>query len=1363
MELQVWIRRAEGFHPPAHATHPLAHALRITADPVAAVINTDLAASGEDLSTWCRNHLGGIPIVESSALGPGPLEQHLPTGSVIALHPPDAPPQQTRRQPERRCPTPASPMRTAAGPSLILSIEHGPDMGKTFTLGRGTYTVGRGAANLRIADPSMSREHARIELSGAHARLHAAPHSGKILVNGAPVSSQELRSGDRIYLGSTEIAVYSPADLLQPLRFPGPPASPIQIKAQPSSRGKFVVLLGALLPLVLGVVMAVAFASWFFLAFSAVGAITGIAGIFGAPGGKKYRRELAQASRAFELRRRVATIVPHLLTLGSPGQGINAAPADHKSTWCGSINLGLTTITAPLLHADGTPLEPSQLSVIERLPVTLDLGPGVFARVMQEGNPTPGEPSPSTQLLAQLGALSRVGRIPPVILTSSNPSWIEPWRFASGLTVTPPHRLDLLRLATARVIVTDDLDLVADHVDVTDALIWITDSARPTPPRDVALPHTVTVQLTPARGTLFDPRMTQPERFVPDAQSTEALLDSCGVSDHRDASALAADPNGTLPTMVDLDSLTGRGADENSAHESAAVEIGTSAEVASTVRFPIGLSQEGIVEIDLERDGPHFLVAGTTGSGKSELLRSMILSLAHAASPRDVNFLMIDFKGGAGLAPFQPLPHFAGLITDLGLESIERTLECLRAEIRYRKRLFGAVNASDLRHYRELSPEGERLARLVIVVDEFRMLSEESPAAVTELMRIATIGRSLGLHLILCTQRPQGAMNADIRANITTTVALRMAHAAESIDVTGTDIAASIDSRTPGRAYLKIAQTEPLEFQSASTAIRAGAHALAPEAVQTFAHWLTARERPAIAPAPDALPRAVAALTSRWQPADRVRRPVSDPLPASLLVGESSEAESDEIDLGVQDLPFEQRVAPVKWNPHRHGHLALVGSPQSGTSRVIGHLISHLLSMQEDALVYIMDGDRTLGSLQGHGAIAGYQSQESVIDSGRFVERLHEIAMQAARDTGTAADTAGPHMCLVITGWGAWSALFRQGRYTWIEDKLIELARPAYRRHITIVVTGERELLTSKLSAEASNRVTLSYERAEDMTMLLPKMPHSTPIPGRGFLQGSLVEPSNDNPFTGTTVQLRERDLATHPLPRTLTAPEPRFRIEPLPFYACEPSSIPGIPSIASVHRATQGAPWSVSLGIAAYPTREHVITIESGTLLLIIGSSGSGKSSLLTRIGTVIAGPNAHILKGTSAAAATEIRELLGRARAGDLDEQPPILLIDDMDRLPPASGQDLADLGHAGLTIVATAGNRPGLFARCPVTLGARGGNGVVLLSPDKSGDAENFGYRLETEYPAPRGRAFVLGGPQAIAVQTYAPQDSESVDVA
>jgi DNA segregation ATPase FtsK/SpoIIIE, S-DNA-T family len=242
----------------------------------------------------------------------------------------------------------------------------------------------------------------------------------------------------------------------------------------------------------------------------------------------------------------------------------------------------------------------------------------------------------------------------------------------------------------------------------------------------------------------------------------------------------------------------------------------------STVAM-IGESYDGPFGIDIKKDGPHGLVAGTTGSGKSELLQTIVASLAVANRPDEMTFVLIDYKGGSAFADCARLPHTVGMVTDLGPHLVERALISLSAELTRREHLLARVGAKDIEDYKRsdagsgaivFRADREPLPRLVIVIDEFASMVRDLPDFVTGLVNIAQRGRSLGIHLILATQRPSGVVSADIRANTNLRIALRVTDAGESSDVIDAPVAANIVKATPGRAYVRLGHASLVPFQA---------------------------------------------------------------------------------------------------------------------------------------------------------------------------------------------------------------------------------------------------------------------------------------------------------------------------------------------------------------------------------------------------------------------------------------------------------------------------------------------------------------------------------------------------------------------
>ena len=244
-----------------------------------------------------------------------------------------------------------------------------------------------------------------------------------------------------------------------------------------------------------------------------------------------------------------------------------------------------------------------------------------------------------------------------------------------------------------------------------------------------------------------------------------------------------------------------------------------SSKIDESIAVPIGVNAKGeIVYLDIHEKyhGPHGLVAGTTGSGKSELLQSYIIAAASLYHPHEIGFMIIDFKGGGMVNQFKKLPHLIGSITNIDGNEIDRSLKSIKAELIKRQTLFAKADVNHIDKYIKLYKEGkvkEALPHLVIVVDEFAELKAEQPEFMKELISAARIGRSLGVHLILATQKPAGQVNEQIWSNSRFKLCLKVQTQEDSNEVLKSPLAAEI--REPGRAYIQVGNDEIFElFQS---------------------------------------------------------------------------------------------------------------------------------------------------------------------------------------------------------------------------------------------------------------------------------------------------------------------------------------------------------------------------------------------------------------------------------------------------------------------------------------------------------------------------------------------------------------------
>ena len=242
--------------------------------------------------------------------------------------------------------------------------------------------------------------------------------------------------------------------------------------------------------------------------------------------------------------------------------------------------------------------------------------------------------------------------------------------------------------------------------------------------------------------------------------------------------------------------------------------------IYETMAVPLGINvKNDVVCLNLHEKfhGPHGLVAGTTGSGKSEILQSFILSAATYFHPYEIGFVIIDFKGGGMVNQFKDLPHLIGAITNIDGNEIQRSLKSIKAELMKRQNHFASAGVNHIDKYIQLYKDGkvtEALPHLIIIVDEFAELKAEQPEFMKELISAARIGRSLGVHLILATQKPSGVVDAQIWSNSKFKLCLKVQSKEDSNEVIKTPLAAEI--KEPGRAYLQVGNNEIFElFQSA--------------------------------------------------------------------------------------------------------------------------------------------------------------------------------------------------------------------------------------------------------------------------------------------------------------------------------------------------------------------------------------------------------------------------------------------------------------------------------------------------------------------------------------------------------------------
>lgn len=492
------------------------------------------------------------------------------------------------------------------------------------------------------------------------------------------------------------------------------------------------------------------------------------------------------------------------------------------------------------------------------------------------------------------------------------------------------------------------------------------------------------------------------------------------------------------------------------------------------LRVPIGVDPElrpvplDIKESALNGMGPHGLLVGATGSGKSELLRTLVGGLAVTHAPEALAFVLVDFKGGASFATLGRLPHVAGVVTNLAddLALVDRILAALGGEQKRRQELLArAGNLGNVREYRAAHRAGtlpaeladEPLPELLIVVDEFAELLDQEPAFIEFFLTIGRVGRSLGIHLLLASQRLEEGKLRGLDTYLSYRLGLRTFSAAESRIVLGVPDAYSLPN-APGGGYLKVGSTSYQRFQASYVSgpegvLDAIVERLADAAPKVHQIWL------------DPMAEEI--------PLDQVfgRGFVHDPERGFAAAGWPRTGRLA-APIGIVDEPELQRQLPLIIDfAGAHGNLAIAGAPQTGKSVLLRSAILSLAVTHtaDEVQVYAIDlGGGTLDTLADlpHvGAVATRRQPELVRRLVAHIEDtlsrrealFHERSIDSAatfrqlRADGELPDDVGGDVFLVIDGWAAFREQFES-----LEPVIADLASRGLGYGVHVVVTLNR-------------------------------------------------------------------------------------------------------------------------------------------------------------------------------------------------------------------------------------------------------------------------------------------------------------------
>ena len=611
------------------------------------------------------------------------------------------------------------------------------------------------------------------------------------------------------------------------------------------------------------------------------------------------------------------------------------------------------------------------------------------------------------------------------------------------------------------------------------------------------------------------------------------------------------------------------------------------------LRALVGHSGSAPLYLDLRRQGPHALVGGTTGAGKSEFLQSWVLGMAAANSPDRLTFLFVDYKGGAAFADAVLLPHTVGLVTDLSPHLVRRALTSLRAELRYREHLLQRKKAKDLVSL-EKTGDPDCPPSLVIVVDEFAALVHEVPEFVDGVVDVAQRGRSLGLHLVLATQRPAGVIKDNLRANTNLRVALRMADTDDSTDILGDPMAAHFDPSTPGRAAVK---TGPGRIQMFQTGYAGGWTTDTPPTPRidlaelpfgTGRSW----DLPEVEavdtgdPGPNDIARIVTTIRAAARTAEvpEPRKPWLAELATTYDLRLLPNPRTDQkLLLGVLDLPESQSQPTFFYEPDRDGNMAIFGTGGSGKSTVLRTIAASAAFTARGGPVHVYGLDfgsrglHMLSELPHVGAIIDGDDQERVVRLLRMLRGVVEdrAARYAAVRAGSideyrklANAPDEPRFLLLIDGIGSFREKYEFGPVDvsgWF-NVFAQIAADGRPLGVHVVMTGDRpNSVPTSIASTVQRRIVLRLADAEEYLLLgvAKDILSQTSPAGRGIVDGNEIQFAILGDSSNVAVQAREMQTLANSMRRVDAArPAPVGKLADLIPLNSLPVAAEGIANI---------------------------------------------------------------------------------------------------------------------------------------------------------------------------------------------------------